>query len=509
MDAKKRKKLDFSTKADIIRRVEAGEKKSSVAKEFGIPRSTLSTILRHKADVKAKAAQCGRFGACRVRAPEYDKVEKALYAWFLETRAKNIPVDGPMLMEKAKWFATALGEDNFTGGTGWQQRFKNRYDIVGKTLSGESGATSSNNSIEKWLSDEWPDICNSFSPSQIFNADETALFWQMLPSKTLDFKGSKCHGGKMSKVRISILLAANMDGSCKLQPFVIGKSRSPRCFKNARGLSVRYASNKKAWMTRDLFTEWLRAWDTELEKSGRQVCLLLDNCSAHHVAIQLKNITVKFLPANTTAKLQPLDQGIIKAFKVGYRRRLVQRLLTNLRLGIELKVDLLGATQMLTGAWNDVKQTTVVNCFRKAGCVVTPDEACSDTEDDGVECFDCEFQALAAFPGAIQDGATARDFLSADDDAQAVADLTDAEIVADIAIAAAEEAATSDSDEDIHPPTAAELASAFSVIRRCCGAMEGAGLSHLDSVSKLEDSLMNFMAQKKKQSKLTDFFHAK
>lgn len=165
MDAKKRKNLDLSTKADIIRWVEAGEKKSSVAEAFGIPRSTLSTILRNKADVKAKAAQCGRSGACRVCVPEYDKVEKAPYAWFLETRAKNIPVDGSMLMEKAKCFATALGEDDFTGGTGWQQRFKNRHGIVRKTLSGESGATSSNSSIEKWLYEEWPDIFDSFLPS--------------------------------------------------------------------------------------------------------------------------------------------------------------------------------------------------------------------------------------------------------------------------------------------------------------------------------------------------------
>ncbi|XP_075547626.1 uncharacterized protein LOC142582106 [Dermacentor variabilis] len=50
------------------------------------------------------------------------------------------------------------------------------------------------------------------------------------------------------------------------------------------------------------------------------------------------------------------------------------------------------------------------------------------------------------------------------------------------------------SDEEDQPPcTAAELASAFSVIRCCCGTMEGAGLSHLDTVNKLEDSLMNLM----------------
>ncbi|XP_037520679.1 tigger transposable element-derived protein 6-like [Rhipicephalus sanguineus] len=357
MDAKKRKNLDLATKADIIRCVEAGEKKSSVAEAFGIPRSTLSTILRNKADVKAKASQSCHSQACRVRVPAYDKVEKALYAWFLETRAKNIPIDGPMLMEKAKWFAAALGVDGFTGGTGWQQRFKTRYGIVGKTLSGESGATNSQDT-EKWLSEEWPNIRDNFAPSDIYNADETALFWQMLPNKTLDLKGTSCHGGKMSKVRVSILLAADMDGSCKLRPFVIGKSKSPRCFKNAKSLPVRYAFNKKAWMTRGLFSEWIRAWDAELEKSDRNICLLVDNCSAHHVVSQMKRIIVKFLPPNTTARLQPLEEGIIKAFKVGYRRRLVQRLLINLRLGIEPKIDLLGAIQMITGAWNDVKKKT-------------------------------------------------------------------------------------------------------------------------------------------------------
>ncbi|KAH9367743.1 hypothetical protein HPB48_009833 [Haemaphysalis longicornis] len=107
------------------------------------------------------------------------------------------------------------------------------------------------------------------------------------------------------------------------------------------------------------------AWDLELGKSGRCACLLVDNCSAHHTTCELKNIGLKFLPANTTAKLQPLDQDIIKSFKVGYRRRHLDSLLVNLRMGTELKVDLLGAIQMLTGAWRDVKTDTVANCFRR------------------------------------------------------------------------------------------------------------------------------------------------
>lgn len=145
-------------------------------------------ILRNKAHMNEKAVQSGCSGAFRASVPVHDKVEKALYTLFLVTRPKKIPVDGSMLMKKAKWFATALGEDNFTGGTEWQQRFKNHYGIVGKTLSGKRGATRSSNSIRKCFSKEWPGICDSVSPSQIFNADETMLFWQMLPNKSLDLR---------------------------------------------------------------------------------------------------------------------------------------------------------------------------------------------------------------------------------------------------------------------------------------------------------------------------------
>lgn len=53
-------------KVDIFRWVEAKEKKSSVATAFGISRSTLSTILCNKADVKAKAAILEHF-VCLLR----------------------------------------------------------------------------------------------------------------------------------------------------------------------------------------------------------------------------------------------------------------------------------------------------------------------------------------------------------------------------------------------------------------------------------------------------------
>ncbi|KAH7953358.1 hypothetical protein HPB49_007348 [Dermacentor silvarum] len=79
--------------------------------------------------------------------------------------------------------------------SGWLQRFKTRFDIVGKTVSGES-EDANYEEIQKWLDHEWPKVLAKYEPNQIFNADETGLFWQMLPRQTLDTRGDKCHGGQ-------------------------------------------------------------------------------------------------------------------------------------------------------------------------------------------------------------------------------------------------------------------------------------------------------------------------
>ena len=38
-------------------------------------------------------------------------------------------------------------------------------------------------------------ILKHYSPDQIYNADETGLFFRLLPDKTFEFKDVKCHGG--------------------------------------------------------------------------------------------------------------------------------------------------------------------------------------------------------------------------------------------------------------------------------------------------------------------------
>jgi hypothetical protein len=109
-----------------------------------------------------------------------------------------------------------------------------------------------------------------------------------------------------------------MSGTEKLPLLVIGKSAKPRAFKN-KEVPVAYKANRKAWMTgevsccwplalmllflADIFETWLKQWDRKLKRDRRKVLLYLDNFSGHS-KINLDQITVKFLPPNTTAASQ-------------------------------------------------------------------------------------------------------------------------------------------------------------------------------------------------------------
>ena len=82
--------------------------------------------------------------------------------------------------------------------------------------------------------DDWhkclPDICAGYTNKDIFNSDETGLFFRALPTRSMVAKGDDCKGGRIAKDRITVLLCCSATGE-KLQPLVIGRSLNPRCFR--------------------------------------------------------------------------------------------------------------------------------------------------------------------------------------------------------------------------------------------------------------------------------------
>ena len=89
-------------------------------------------------------------------------------------------------------------------------------------------------------------------------------------------------------------------------------------------LPVEYTTNKKAWMTRALFEDWMKKLDRRMRLESRQIALLVDNCPVHP-SIERSNVELIFLPPNTTSVPQSMDADIIKIHKFYYRFILANR----------------------------------------------------------------------------------------------------------------------------------------------------------------------------------------
>ena len=115
-------------------------------------------------------------------------------------------------------------------------------------------------------------VLQDYDPDDIFNLDETGLFYRLGPSYTL--ATTKLSGTKKSKDRLTVALTSNATGSTKLKPFVISKVNRPRCFGKTYN-----PDTAKAWMTSDLFQDWLKDFDRQMR---RKVILLVDNAASHN-----------------------------------------------------------------------------------------------------------------------------------------------------------------------------------------------------------------------------------
>ena len=90
MDKKKRQQFSLKEKREIVLEVEKGGKKGGIAKKYGISPSTLSTFLKQKSKIEQNidAAALGPQQK-KMRTADYEEVDKAIYTWFVEMRAKK------------------------------------------------------------------------------------------------------------------------------------------------------------------------------------------------------------------------------------------------------------------------------------------------------------------------------------------------------------------------------------------------------------------------------------
>ena len=140
-----------------------------------------------------------------------------------------------------------------------------------------------------------------------------------------------------------------------------------------------------------IFEDWITHVDKKMRRQNRHVLLFLDKAPSHP-KLTLNNVTLQFLPANTTSKSQPMmDQGIIHALKLRYRRRQLQKTIMKMDRdktlnGSDLlkQISVLDAIYWTSNSWNDLDNSTIQKCFKRCGSIQENVENNTDIESDDV-----------------------------------------------------------------------------------------------------------------------------
>lgn len=503
------KTLTLTEKIAAIKEVEKGlKKKSEIAKEFGIPPNTLSTYLKNRDKIIGSASENIK-GRKRLREPENPDLDNCVLKWFKQTRDKKIPVSGPLIRMKAEQFATALGKNDFKASTGWLDGFKDRNKISFKSICGESGAVNQQEA-NQWKTD-LEKMIQDVDERDIFNVDETGLFFKCTPDKTLAFKDEKCHGGKLSKERITLLVGANMDGSEKLPLLMIGKSANPRCFKNVKSKPVEYVNSARAWMTSAIFERWLLNLDKKFIQNKRKVILFIDNCTAHNSIPLMENVKVIFFPANMTSVIQPMDQGIIKNLKHYYRRSLVENILTEDCDALKIKLDILQASRMCKKAWDSVTPETIKHCFKKAGFVKIGDDSINANTITETEAL----VSVNDWNDVNSDPAISfEDFVGVDEDVAVCGEISDAEIINEVINNGEKQDGDESSGDETGDvsvavesvPSAADAMNNIQILKRYFESKIKVSDSIFHSLNVLESFIITDRINARTQTKISNFF---
>ncbi|GBC11696.2 jerky protein homolog-like [Rhizophagus irregularis DAOM 181602=DAOM 197198] len=191
-----------------------------------IDRSTISKILLQSDKWTAIINTEDSSKTFRHKAVKFPILDQAMNLWVENVTAGGVILTDLLIKEKAKIFAQAFNiqENELVFSNGWLYKFKQRNNIRRYHIHGESESAPLASLPEERT--KLQQLLSRYILDQIYNIDETGLFYRMSPSQTLSTK--PVPGRKKDKTRITVLLGANATGTDKLKPWVIGNAKRPR-----------------------------------------------------------------------------------------------------------------------------------------------------------------------------------------------------------------------------------------------------------------------------------------
>ncbi|XP_045835723.1 tigger transposable element-derived protein 5 [Meles meles] len=387
-----RKAYSIKDKLQAIERVKGGERQASVCRDFGVPGGTLRGWLKDEPKLRWFLEQLGgEVGTQRkkMRLANEEEIDRAVYSWFLALRQHGVPLSGPLIQAQAEAFARQIygPECTFKASHGWFWRWQKRHGISSQRIYGEAEPLAAGPAPGPPVKQEpaqrpgsgagtpLPDRApappppaeGGYGDEQIYNANVTGLYWKLLPEQAAPLgagdPGAGGCGRRWRGDRVTVLLAANLTGSHKLKPLVIGQLPDPPSLRhhNQDKFPASYRYSPDAWLSRPLLRGWFfEEFVPGVRRYLRRSCLqqkavllvahppcpsptarmpaledsedTLRRCRPEPVSppeeLQTPDGAVRVLflsKGSSRAHIPaPLEQGVVAAFKQLYKRELLR-----------------------------------------------------------------------------------------------------------------------------------------------------------------------------------------
>jgi len=153
--------------------------------ELHVSRPTVSKIIKEHAKWLNIEINEASEKSVRHKSVKFPLLDQALSYWVEQVTTAAIEFNDQLIKEKGKEFAKLLGmcENDIQFSNGWIQKFKKRNQLRVYRLHGEAGSVSTESLPEERR--KLKEIISKFNPADVYNADETGLFFRMGPNQTL------------------------------------------------------------------------------------------------------------------------------------------------------------------------------------------------------------------------------------------------------------------------------------------------------------------------------------
>ncbi|CAB5344386.1 unnamed protein product [Rhizophagus irregularis] len=152
----------------------------SLAQQYRVGKSTITDILKEKERWLSITESQGSIK--KFRGPKWPQLENALSLWVDNALNTKQDIDGNILKTKASYFANQFSIEDFHQSDGWLTGFKKCHGLRQYKKQGEAASAPSAESIEHDRL-ALQQILAPYKPEDIWNGDETGLFWKMEPSR--------------------------------------------------------------------------------------------------------------------------------------------------------------------------------------------------------------------------------------------------------------------------------------------------------------------------------------